>query len=59
MFCLAKEMPYSAKELYRLELQWHGKAEPGRGKAKRSVAEKKQRTAVELHSTEILFKNHF
>lgn len=43
MFCLAKEMPYSAKELHRLELQWScmapqwiGKAGRGRGKAKNS-----------------------
>lgn len=32
----AKEMPYSAKELYRLELQWLGKAGRGRGKAENS-----------------------
>jgi hypothetical protein len=43
MFCLAKEMPYSAKELYRLELQWNcmvpqwiGKAGRGRGTAENS-----------------------
>lgn len=41
MFCLAKEMPYSAKELYRLELQcscmvsqWIGGAERCEGNAK-------------------------